>query len=106
MKINITKEGIFINETNWKDISVGKKVLYAGLIPFLTIIAIVVSILAITLALGAVALVIPFVLIIVTFVIAIVIIILVIVLPIALITKGKNFKNTIIIEEDKKEDMK
>ena len=88
-KIYINKEGVFVNDTNWRDLSLGKKILWTVLIPITLILALIVAILAVSVALGAIALAVPLLLgaVIITCVIGF--IALVIWIPIAIIKKGR-----------------
>jgi len=89
LRISITKEGVFVNDTNWRDLSLGKKLLWTVLIPVTLILALIVAILAVSVALGAVALAVPVVLAAVIIACVIGFIALVIWIPIAIIKKGK-----------------
>ena len=89
LKVSINQEGVFVNDTNWKDLSLSKKLLWTVLIPIILILALIVAILAVSIALGAVALAVPLVLAAVIIACVIGFIALVIWIPIAIIKKGK-----------------
>ena len=94
LNVNITKEGVFVNDTNWRDLSLGKKLLWTVLIPIILILALIVAIIAVSVALGAVALAVPIVLAAVIVACVIGFIALVIWIPIAIIKR----KNIVIIK--------
>ena len=84
MQITINDNVVQVNGTDWKELSAGKKMLYAVLIPIILLFTLIVVIFAISIGLGAVAIALPFVLVVVVIACIIGFLALFIGLPIAL----------------------